>query len=406
MRRGNNSGRGNNNDRVQVTQEQAQQAKVPEEARQTELRRQQEELRHQQEELRRQQEELRRQQEEFRRQQEEFRRQPQAMPLLLPPPGEVLQGEVLQIGMRRASNTSPLALVIQNPRGAVAAIGSAVATVDTQVQTGDAQEIREVVDAQDLLHQAIMRDSADDIREAVRLGANVNNGKGGQASLVWAVILNRFKAVECLLECGANANIVYSGSSLVLHALKLRGEYNWLCGIPSATLLVRNGANFSGDVSGETAMGFAINAIRLELRNEALGFIQELINHGWNIHNDTEGYVGGCSRNARITNIWYEALRSSCNNSELLKLFIRNGANPNQIIYQSGFRGASWTPLLLAIEKFDKEAIKLLLDSGADINQKASPFYRKIEQHSPISYALMLGDASIIELLLERGATL
>jgi len=244
--------------------------------------------------------------------------------------------------------------------------------------------------AQELLHKAILNDSAEDVREALQFGANVNKGKDGKAALLWAVLLKRSRAVDALLSCGANVNITYSGSSLVLHAVKL-GDF------PSATLLVKKGADFSGNIGCENVMTTA-------MRDHALEFIQELINHGWDIHNNTDGYAGSNSRNARITNIWWEICKNRGCNNELLKLFLRNGANPNQIVYNSGFIGASWTPLLLAIQS--KEAIKILLDAGADIHQMASPFWLGLAQHTPISFAVMIGNVPTIEYLLERGARL
>ena len=42
-----------------------------------------------------------------------------------------------------------------------------------------------------MLHDAILNDSAEDIRQAVQSGANVNLGKDGKAPLLWAVLLKR-----------------------------------------------------------------------------------------------------------------------------------------------------------------------------------------------------------------------
>jgi len=63
--------------------------------------------------------------------------------------------------------------------------------------------------SQDMLHKAILNNSQDGIRQAVKAGANINSGVGGLPPLVTAVLLDKFVAVECLLESGVNVNITY-----------------------------------------------------------------------------------------------------------------------------------------------------------------------------------------------------
>lgn len=245
--------------------------------------------------------------------------------------------------------------------------------------------------AQEMLHKAILDNSAEGVKKAVANGANVNQGKDGKSPLLWAVILKRSNAVEALLECNSDPKVQYLGHPIIHHSINANDP-------KSASLLIKYGADFSGNVNGsENVMDYAI-------RNKQIEMIQELINHGWNIHNDTDGYVGACSLNAKITNVWRAAIYSR--SKEVIKLFIKNGANPNQVIYQSGFKGASWTPLLLAIELCDKEAVKILLDAGANVNQVANPRRYQIEHHTPLSFAMEFGCTEIVELLLERGANL
>lgn len=252
-------------------------------------------------------------------------------------------------------------------------------------------EVKVYVDAQNLLHKAILNDSAEEVRSAVLAGANVNAGKDGKAPLIVAVALKRSRAIDELINCGADVNVKYSGRSLV-HYSAISDD------IKSVILLVKNGANFSGNLDQtRNIMDYAI------LRN-SLELAQELINHGWDISNATDGYVGGNSLNAKITNVlWLAIPRGS---AAMVRLFIANGANPNQIIYSSGHRGASWTPLLIAVDMANKETVNILLDSGADINQKASPFRHQIETHSPLSLAIQLGKSELVELLMMRGAIL
>ena len=56
---------------------------------------------------------------------------------------------------------------------------------------------------QDMLFTAIVNNSAEGIREAMILGANVNCPREGKSLLLWAVTLQRSNAARCLLEHGA-----------------------------------------------------------------------------------------------------------------------------------------------------------------------------------------------------------
>lgn len=88
---------------------------------------------------------------------------------------------------------------------------------------------------QQMLHNAIMNNSAEEVRKAFNLGAFINCGIDGKASLLWAVLLKRSNAVEELLKCGANTNIIYLDQPLVEHSIKLD---DW----ESACLLAKYGA--------------------------------------------------------------------------------------------------------------------------------------------------------------------
>ena len=94
---------------------------------------------------------------------------------------------------------------------------------------------------QDLLHKAILINSAEDIRKAVTAGANVNLGKDNKASVLFALLLKKENAVEALLKCGANTDIIYSGHSLLQQAIKLED-------IKSALLIVKKIKNTPHDI--------------------------------------------------------------------------------------------------------------------------------------------------------------
>lgn len=252
----------------------------------------------------------------------------------------------------------------------------------------------------DMLYEGIINDSAESIKKALYDGAinpNIYKMKGDRLPIVLAVLLNKTNAIKALLECGADANTAYLGKRILHHAMTLDNT-------DSACLLVKKGADFSGTIElNKNIMDKAINGNQCKLI--PLELIQELINKGWDIHNNTEDYQNSRGIGNRLTNIWWNIIAHEGSKTELLTLFLKNGLDPNQTIYNNIMKkGSSWTPLLLAIEKGNFIAVKMLVEAGADINKKASPRYFKVEEHSPLSYAVKLGIPRIIEFLIQCGA--
>lgn len=64
-------------------------------------------------------------------------------------------------------------------------------------------QVTKLKNLQDLLFDAILKDSAEDIRSAIFSGASVNLEREGKTPLLWAVLLHRPNAARCLLEYGA-----------------------------------------------------------------------------------------------------------------------------------------------------------------------------------------------------------
>ena len=65
-----------------------------------------------------------------------------------------------------------------------------------------------------MLHNAILNDSSAEIKEAVRLGANINQAKQNKSPLLWAVLLRKAGAVEALLRLGAVADNICSAYAI------------------------------------------------------------------------------------------------------------------------------------------------------------------------------------------------
>jgi ankyrin repeat protein len=69
---------------------------------------------------------------------------------------------------------------------------------DTQITPIKSQQ-----ELQDLLHEAILTNSTQEIMQVVKAGADVNLFKDGKAPLMWATALKKYNSVEVLKRCGA-----------------------------------------------------------------------------------------------------------------------------------------------------------------------------------------------------------
>jgi ankyrin repeat protein len=89
------------------------------------------------------------------------------------------------------------------------------------------------------------------------------------------------------------------------------------------------------------------------------------------------------------------AVEQKQENTELVKLLLDYGANPNLGLYDKKLRRS---PLGMAVYKGYVNSARLLMDKGADINEHVG------EGNSPLHMAVMLGNVQIVRLLLEHGA--
>ncbi len=260
--------------------------------------------------------------------------------------------------------------------------------------------------AKRMLYMAILNNSAEEIIQTIEYGVNINHQIPDHGTPIeLAVKLARPVAVKTLLECGAQANIHCSGPSLfrncyiskkgltyppfkLIHLSILMGD------IKSALALIKHGANFSGDVNTSTQrdiLEYVLDYVD-EVPEVCLEFIQELINHGYNIHqSEYRKMVHGSHGVFQRQNIWvsiFERHPSLFSTKAILDLFIKNGAKPNQLITgSSGFK--TCTPLVLALRYDNMRAVEFLLEAGVDVNQECciDMRSRRIRPRSrPISY--------------------
>lgn len=258
-----------------------------------------------------------------------------------------------------------------------------------------AQVLNEISNTPDQkLYLGIIHDSPNEIIDAIAEGANINVWKENKTPLLYAVLLKKSKAVDVLINNGANLNISYQGMYLAQHSVKL-GD------LKSAVIIIRMGGQFSGDMDAikRNIMDYAINYVETPpapyKKGNALELVEELILRGYNIH----------SSHWR-SSVWYSSIRHSGTTEDVLKIFLKYGVNPNQIIDTSDLiTKSSWTPLLRAVYHFNFDAIKILLAAGADINQNANPYPRGGEPLSPLSYAIRhTAEGKMVEFLIENGA--
>jgi len=343
---------------------------------------------------------------------------------------------------------------------------------DTKIKPIKSQQ-----ELQDLLYEAILTNSTQEIIQVIKAGADVNLFKDGKAPLMWATILKKFNSVDTLKRCGAIIpcpknmlyrailNDSYDGVKHAIQAGANPNDSNIISGESSTPLGIavfltkskavqallecgaiynRHGGKFKGvalqPLSYALSMGDIKTALVLlkhdktleahkiitevdvfeyvshkinpsEIKNLILEFLQELINHDYNINSESGTYD---SRNSVVQykSAWISAIQSEFYFVEILELLMKNGANPNQRIHQ----GCYWTPLHIAIKANNLSAVKFLIDAGADLTKKASPsvpsrYCTTSPPQTPLSYAKALAlqnveNNEIINLLISHRAPL
>jgi len=232
-------------------------------------------------------------------------------------------------------------------------------------------QFTKIKSAQEMLHQAILDNSAEGIKKAIAAGANVNLEKEGKLPILWALLLNKLDALEELLVCGANPN-----QTLIQSAIKMRN-------MKAILLFIKKGLVSLSSDELSSLLTYSKEDVMLQIINELL----------------SQGY----DANKLWTVLMHFMHKFSSKDCEILiNCIIKKGANPDQVILRG--KGIAVTPLFLAIEWRNNEATRVLLAIGANPNQKANP---KGAMQTPLSCAVDCGtNPRIIELLLAHGATL
>lgn len=286
-----------------------------------------------------------------------------------------------------------------------------VVKVEVKKPVEQVQTAKPNLSPQEMLHQAILHDSAQEVEAAVKAGASMQMelthfGYGQPISdspIIYAVKLGRSRAVNALLKLGAQStgSLIASCSPHWQQREAFSCEsyplvmYSMLIGdVESALALIKNGANFAGnpphsnyyETWGERIMKRAIELVDQD-QATCLQLIQELLNHGYKI-NETEhiknplyfAIVGG-GQSVAVPN-------KPKDTSIVIDLLVKNGADINHAIH---FPWYSLPPLFIAIQEFNKKAVEFLLNSHANVNLQAYPEPEKRGHgpaHTALSYAI------------------
>lgn len=265
---------------------------------------------------------------------------------------------------------------------------------------------------QELLNQAIVNNSSQDIKEAIKLGANVNVGIGNQPPLLLAIIMDKWNSAEELLIQGANPNIQYLNKPLLLYILR-RNNYKF------AQALLKKDLKLN-DAEKNEIIDYIMFQSAYRIDQLAIDILKTI---GYNIKDNFD--------NSDISkNKWYQLLvrqfmgtsagqpfgHAGLPSLDLVSLFLKNGANANKIFHKQD--GTAWTPLLLVINNYigleSKQCnpdiigqiIKALLEAGANINM-SSPCLSDKKEASPLSYLLTYDSSNcVIDILVKSGANI
>jgi ankyrin repeat protein len=261
--------------------------------------------------------------------------------------------------------------------------------------------------AKDMLHKAILNNSAEDVRKAAQAGADIDNDKGGKAPLLLALSLQCYVAFSELIKLGAKVDVTQEVLSIAYNELALGN-------IKSIILLLKEASDASGYLKhNSSSMIDAIlgNIMRKECDLEtALELLEIIFKHGADA---TEVLAKDAVYSGDMN-----GKRDHC--SAIIKLCIKYGANLNRVqgtirlerVTERYIKVASYTtttPLARCIVNKDIKSIEVLLEAGADVNQKVylgDPNHPVNGEQSPLAIAINGSDAKIIEILRYYGANL
>lgn len=210
--------------------------------------------------------------------------------------------------------------------------------------------------SQEILHKAILCDSSEEIKQAVRTGADINFNRDGKHHLLWAVLLKRSNAIKTLLEYEIDTDISYLGKSIIQHAIMLKD-------FESASRLYKKGF-VCNEQECDTITRFLYEELRFAFSaHSPINRIREIISLGANIsllnQVSFKHKILKDGNSKAYPTVIEGLIRDGRNN--LLEELLRNRLDPNSINPESGK-----SLLQYALSVSNINVALLLVKNGAD----------------------------------------
>jgi ankyrin repeat protein len=201
---------------------------------------------------------------------------------------------------------------------------------------------------------------------AAKADPNGKDGKGGQTALMWAVQQGQVPVVEELLRAGADVNIASKSGFTPLMFAAQRGEVGAEGDVATARILLRAGAKVN-----EVQPKFGVTPLIVASAMVHPKMVELLLDNGANPNmKEAIGYtpLAWVVRDSHY-GIDYANKEKIV---DIVKVLLKHGADPNfrmmneksKAVNDLSITGA--TPLMLAAEVNNTEAVRALLDGGAD----------------------------------------
>ena len=241
--------------------------------------------------------------------------------------------------------------------------------------------------------------------QLLKHGANVNaRDDAHKTPLLLAVQYGSSKIVRCLLEHGADPNLVYEEGQTLLHLLlrpyssSWRSVIDWPDNLLIARLLLKHGANVNARDDAHNT------PLLLAMQHATSSIVRCLLEHGANpnlVYEERKTLLHlelGPHRSS------WRPVTGRSDDHLIAELLLKHGANVN------ARDDAHNTPLLLAMQLGTSNIVRCLLEHGADPNlvyeEGKTLLHLELGPHRS-SWPRVTGcsdDHLIIELLLEYGA--
>lgn len=234
----------------------------------------------------------------------------------------------------------------------------------------------------------------DDARTRKLLNKVVKRGGNLTEHMFTAIDTHNNNALRMVLEAGADVNASYSGIPALHHAI-LEGA------LEPVKIMVEGGAdvNARNPDDGNTALGFAVYAIRMSGRREFPEIARYLIKSGADMNIVHRGV------DLQFNDGWLELGREGIETFQLFHMAIAHDEDLALFMLKQGIpitvlEENSWTPLMQAAQGGEARVIKKLLKMGVDVDQKDD------EDFTALMAAAYNGHLNVLKLLHRAGANL